>query len=378
MTQREEGTLPSAALTRRSLMQRAGSLAGFALAPGLLAACGEEIGGGALGGDPVDADTSRWPKITSEEVVVAGFGGLTYRTRHRILFDGFTDASGATVVDAPWDYGKFVAMLDSANPEWDMIDFDGFSMVGLLDAGSKFAKLEPWVRRCDLVDEAYRDYAGGSYAYSVVLGRSDEVGRPFGWKDLFDTRRFPGKRAFPRVIYAGTLELALLADGVPRDQVQPVDFERAFRKLDTIKDDLLFYDSYAQGQQFMIQNSASMIVTANSRTEQLKHQGGFDYTFEDAILYPWGAFPMPAKLPHRDAANALIDWMSAPVSQAAVARRLLLGPTVSTAFKSLSDEELAKTPNSPANRKRAFVIDTAKAAEQDADYAKRYSDWVAA
>jgi putative spermidine/putrescine transport system substrate-binding protein len=369
--------MPGAELTRRSLIHRAASMAGLALVPGFLAACGEEIGGGVLGGEPVHADTSRWPDITSEQVVVAGFGGLTYETRHRILFDSFSEESGAKVVDAPWDYGKFVAMLESPHPEWDMIDFDGFSMVGLLEAGSKLAKLEPWVRRCDLVDEAYRDYAAGSYAYSVVLGWSDEVGRPNGWRDLFDTRRFAGKRAFPKSIYAGTLELALLADGVPRDEVQPVDFERAFRKLDTIKDDLLFYDSYGQGQQFMIQNSASMIVTANSRTEQLKHQGGFDYTFQDAILYPWGAFPMPAKLPHRDAANALIDWMSAPESQAAVASRLLLGPTVSAAFRSLSDGELAQTPNSPANRERSFTIDTTKAAEQDAEYAKRYSDWVA-
>ena len=102
--------------------------------------------------------------------MLAGFGGLTYQVRRRVEFDPFTEASGAKVVDAPWDYGKFVAMLDSPKPEWDMIDFDGFSMVGLLESGSKLAKLEPWVRRCDMVDEAYRDYAAGSYAYSVVLG----------------------------------------------------------------------------------------------------------------------------------------------------------------------------------------------------------------
>ena len=374
-------TSSGAEVTRRAFLHRAAALTGVALTPGLLAACGGDDSESAGGGGAESAgkpDTSKWPDITSKEVVLAGFGGLTYQVRHRVEFDPFTEASGAKVVDAPWDYGKFVAMLDSPKPEWDMIDFDGFSMVGLLESGSKLAKLEPWVRRCDMVDEAYRDYAAGSYAYSVVLGYSTKAGKPATWADFFDTKKFPGKRAFPKSIYAGTLELALLADGVPKDEIQPVDFERAFKKLDTIKGDLLFYDSYAQGQQFITQGSASMIATANSRTDQLKQQGDFDYTFRDAILYPWGAFPMPAKLQHADAANALIDWMSAPEMQIEIARQLLLGPNVTAAFDQLNDEELAKTPNSPQNRELSYTIKTKQAAKQDADYAKQYADWVAA
>jgi spermidine/putrescine-binding protein len=121
-----------------------------------------------------------------------------------------------------------------------------------------------------------------------------------------------------------------------------------------------------------------MIVTANSRAQQLKDQGGFDYTFQDAILYPWGAFPIPANAPHLDAANALLDYMSTPESQAEVARQLHLGPIVSAAIDQLSEEELAQTPNSPAVRETSFTIDTAAAAKQDADYAQRYADWVAA
>jgi putative spermidine/putrescine transport system substrate-binding protein len=372
--------MSDAELTRRALLSRAAAITGVAFAPGLLAACGggSTTGGGsgtASGGAP---DTSKWPKIASKEVILAGFGGLTYQVRHQIEFSPFTAKSGATVVDAPWDYGKFVAMLKSNSPEWDMIDFDGFSTVGLLESGAKLAKLEPWVRRCDLVDKAYQDYAAGSYAYSVVMGWTDKAGgTPQNWADFFDTKKFPGKRAFPKSIYAGTLELALLAEGVPKEQIQPIDFKRAFAKLDTIKGDLLFYDSYAQGQQFITQGSATMIATANSRCEQLKSQGGFDYTFQDAILYPWGAFPMPANLPHRDAANALIDWMSAPQMQAAVAKQLLLGPNVSEAFTSLTKAELAKTPNAPENRARSYTIKTQQAAKQDADYATKYADWFA-
>lgn len=367
--------MPRADITRRTLIRRAAGLGALAVAPWALAACGDD--GEATAGDASEPRTD-WPPIKSKEVVIAGFGGITYQVRRQVQFDKFTELSGAKVVEAPWDYGKFLAMLDSSRPEWDMIDFDGFSTVGLLDGGAKLAKLEPWVRRCDLVDAEYRDYAAGSYAYSVVLGWTDKAGEVGSWADFFDTARLPGKRAFPKSIYAGTLELALLADGVAREQIYPLDFDRAFKKLDTIKGSLLFYDSYGQGQQFITQGSATMIVTANSRAQQLKQQGGFDYTFKDAILYPWGAFPVPADAPHLDAANALIDYMSSPEIQAEVARQLRLGPIVSAAFDRLSEEELAQTPNAPAAREASFTIDTKVAAKQDADYAKRYADWVAA
>lgn len=365
--------------SRRILLQRAAGLGALAIAPAILAACGSD----SANAPSASADSDRpkgWPdEFESNEVVFATFGGLTYEVIRRISLDPFTEISGVKVIETPWDYGKFVAMVDSKNPEWDMIDFDGFSTVGLLQSGVKLSKLEPWVRRSDLVDAKYRDYASGCYSYSTALGWSTKLeSEPSSWQDFFDTEKFPGKRAFPKSVYAGTAEIALMADGVSKSKMYPLDFDRAFRKLSSIKDHLLFYDSLAQGQQFMTQGSAVMLVAPNSRCEQLKQQASdFDYTLNDAVLYPWGAFPMPEHLRNRDATNALIDWMAAPTRQAAVARDLALGPTVSEAFDLLNEEELARTPNSPENRKRALVVNTEIAAKQDGEYATRYSDWVA-
>jgi putative spermidine/putrescine transport system substrate-binding protein len=327
----------------------------------------------------VPTDVSKnWPKLTSKQVVVAGFGGETYQIRQNIDFDPFTKLSGVNVVQASWDYGKFLAMVNAANADWDMIDFDGYSTVGLIDAGTPPAKLANWVRRCDLVDKAYQDYAAGSYAYSVVMGWSKSLDQtPANWADFFNTAKFPGKRAFPKTIYAGTAEIALLADGVSKDKIYPLDFDRAFAKLDTIKKDLVFYDSYAQGQQYMVQGSASMIATANSRMIELQSNGqDVDFTYQDAILYPWGAFAMPEHGPDPDAANALIDFLSTPQQQAAVAKNLFLGPTVSAAFGLLSDDEKSKQPNSDENKAKALTINTTVAAKQDAEYVKRFTAWL--
>jgi putative spermidine/putrescine transport system substrate-binding protein len=366
---------------RRSFLKLALAGAGVVAAPNMLAACGgasttTTSEGGATGDAPegIDAD---WPEITSTQVVLSGFGGETYDIRRDLIFTPFTELSGAEVVEAPWDYGKYLNMVAASKPEWDMIDFDGFSVVGLINAGTPPAKLADWVRRCDLVDPDYQDYCAGSYAYSVVLGWSTQIDEPPNtWADFFDTGKFPGMRAFPKSIYAGTVELALMADGVPADELYPLDFDRAFAKLDTIKDDLLFYDSYAQGQQYVGQNSVSMIATANSRMIQDRDMGVGDFTYEQAILYPWGGFPQTQNAPDADAANALVDYMSHPTVQADVARRLYLGPIVSEAFDALTDDELAMMPNSDENRGKAAVVDTKAAAEADAEYVERFFAWV--
>ena len=44
----------------------------------------------------------------------------------------------------------------------------------------------------------------------------------------------------------------------------------------------------------------------------------------------------------------------------------------------LTPDELLKMPNSPANRAIAYMTKSASAAKQDAEYGKRYADWVAA
>lgn len=371
------------ATSRRNFLKLALAGTGALTAPGLLSACGGSTttsGGGTSSGNgftlPKDIDAN-WPKITSKEVVLAGFGGETYQTRHDLIFDPFTELSGATVVDAPWDYGKYLNMVDAPSPEWDAIDFDGYSVVGLIQAGTAPAKLADWVRRCDLVDEKFQDYAAGSYAYSVVMGWSSSLeGTPQTWVDFFDTEKFPGKRAFPKSIYAGTVEIALMADGLGKDDLYPLDFDRAFAKLDELKKDLVFYDSYAQGQQLMVQGSASMMATANSRMIQLQKQGRGDFTYEQAVLYPWGAFPITQNAPHADAMNALIDTQSHPAVQAEIARALYLGPTVSEAFDLLDKDELTLQPNSEENRAKAAVLNTEVAAEQDAEYVERFFDWV--
>ena len=66
------------------------------------------------------------------------------------------------------------------------------------------------------------------------------------------------------------LEWALIADGVPRNQVYETlatdeGQARAFAKLDTIRDDLVWYDSWSQAPQLLNDGGAVMVQSANGR-----------------------------------------------------------------------------------------------------------------
>ncbi|WP_328365015.1 extracellular solute-binding protein [Streptomyces sp. NBC_00445] len=377
---------PLNSASRRRFLTRALWATGGALAgPALLSACGSDSDTGS-GGDkagsataPADVD-AKWPRIRSRQVVVAGFGGETYDIRQEQCFDPYSEVSGARVVQAAWDYGKFLSMLESSSPAWDLIDFDGYSVAGLIEAGTAPGRLADWVRRCDLVPKAYQDYCAGGYAWSQVMGWSTELdATPTGWADFFDTRKFPGKRAFPKSLYMGAMELALLADGVPKDKIYPLDFDRATAKLDELKPHMIFYDTYAQGQQYMAQGSASMIATSSARMIQLKNDGKpADFTFQDAMLYPWSAFTMPQKPQNADAVNALLDYMSTPEQQALIAKKIYLGPTVSKALDLLSDKELALTPSAPDNVAKQLSVDVDYLGTTDATYVEKFTSWVGA
>ena len=90
----------------------------------------------------------------------------------------------------------------------------------------------------------YSDYCAGADIFSVVAAFNTETfgeNGPRSWADFYDVEKFPGTRAMRNRVDA-QLETALLADGVPMDQVYDVlDSEEGIeRALDKIRSCLLY------------------------------------------------------------------------------------------------------------------------------------------
>jgi putative spermidine/putrescine transport system substrate-binding protein len=110
--------------------------------------------------------------------------------------------------------------------------------------------------------------------YGVVLAYNTDktAGQvPAGWADFFDTAKFPGKRGMWDYSEGGIFEVALMADGVKPTELYPLDLERATKKLDTIKNDLVFWGSGAESQELIGSGEVAMTLIWNGRGWSAKH-----------------------------------------------------------------------------------------------------------
>ncbi len=97
---------------------------------------------------------------------------------------------------------------------------------------------------------------------------------PKSWADFWDVQKFPGRRAFHKHPI-DMLEIALLADGVPKDKIYPIDMDRAFKKLDEIKPHVqVWWTGGAQTTQMLQSGEVDMLPTWNGRAQVVIDAGG--------------------------------------------------------------------------------------------------------
>lgn len=349
--------------SRRIRLTRAIALgACMTLGAPLLAACGSGSDSGSGG----------------RQVVVADYGGVTDEGYKAAYFKDFTQQTGIKVVTASADMARYIAMAKAGTSQWDTIDADGFAVVDMTDRGL-LQKLPDSVPRSDTVSGKYRDYSAGGYTQSFVLAyrKSAFKTAPTSWADVWDTKKFPGKRGWPNY-YIGTAEAALLADGVQASGLYPLDFDRAFAKLDKLKSSLTIYDSYAAVTQGLQAGSVDMALLPNGRAAVLaKDDPDIAIMWEQNIFYPWSGFTIPKGAPNAEGMAKLLTYMQDPKRQAAFAEKTYYGPTLKAAYDLIDPKVAAELPGTPEHKALAVTVDTPALAAQTDEYIKRYSAWVA-
>jgi putative spermidine/putrescine transport system substrate-binding protein len=183
----------------------------------------------------------------------------------------------------------------------------------------------------------YNNYSVPQALWSLVITwRTDKFGgdRPTKWADLWDLKRFPGRRIFDSsIVDDGTLEAALLADGVPAHKLYPLDVDRALKKLGEIKSHILWFNSGSQMVQYFQQGQGTIGTGWDGRMFLLKHQGvPVEYTFNQALMQ-WTDFCVPKGAPHADAAMKLLNFATNPVQQANMGKHIAYGPVTPSAFQ---------------------------------------------
>jgi putative spermidine/putrescine transport system substrate-binding protein len=188
------------------------------------------------------------------------------------------------------------------------------------------------------------DFSVGSFYYSFVIGCNKDAVKecPKTWADLFDTAKFPGKRAFYKWSAPGVIEAALLADGVPADKLYPLDLDRAFKKLDTIKGDIIWWDSGAQSQQLLASAEAGFGSFWNGRLTALAATGVTVETSWTNNITAADSLVVPKGTKNKEAAMKFIAHATDAASQASFATATGYAP-VNLGSTELMDGALRQT-----------------------------------
>ena len=226
---------------------------------------------------------------------------------------------------------------------------------------------------------------GSVISATVMVYREDTFGetasKPSSAADLFDLTRFPGSRALrrtPRV----NLEWALLADGVPADQLYSVldtdaGLDRAFAKLDTIRDSIVWWRDAEEPFEFLDTYRVAIASAFNGRVFARQTIWGepVEPVWSSAV-WALNYWAMPANAPNPQAAKEFLTLASSPEHQALQANQIAYSPPRRSAVGLIDPAVQPLLPTAPSNIDQSIQSDDAWWARNGNRVEARFEQWL--
>ena len=275
--------------------------------------------------------------------------------------------------------GSIIAQHESGRPTWDIVDADPFSAETL----GKRGMIEPI--DYDVVDRGKMregfgwEHSASTYFYSYIIAydaRRFGDNPPTGMADFFDVDKFPGPRAM-RKNPVDTLEIALMADGVPHDQLYPLDLDRAFAKLDTLKPHIAnWWTSPVQAVELIVNGDVNMVpVWANFPVAAIENGAPLGLNWRNNI-FGVDMFTILKGSDNVEACREFIKFCVQAEQQAGVASQVAIAPTNPEAYKLIPEDRARLLASSPENAKDAVEISNDFwSANRDA-ISDRFNEWL--
>ncbi|RWP83473.1 MAG: ABC transporter substrate-binding protein [Mesorhizobium sp.] len=326
----------------------------------------------------------------ADDLTIATYGGSFEDALRAEVYEPFTKATGINILPDvhTGDIGKVRAMVTAGTYNWQLAEAESVTAA----VGCQQDLLERFdLSRLNLTD---KDFVPGSLiecgipdvVYSVNFAydtnQVPEPG-PKSWADFWDVKKWPGKRAM-RKSPNGTLEFALLADGVPMDKVYevlgtPEGVDRAFASLSKLKPNIVWWETGAQSLQLLADKEVAMTVSWNGRLYSAAHTEG-----QKQIKTVWNQFRWetsmwirPKGAPNAESSYKFLQYATKPEVIAGITKHIAYSPAIVAAEKHIKPEVNAELPTSSKNVKGGFPMDVQFWVDHQEDLAQRFNNWVA-
>jgi putative spermidine/putrescine transport system substrate-binding protein len=271
--------------------------------------------------------------LAGKTLIFASLGGNYQAAEVSAFTTPFMAETGATVTSLEsFDTAKFVDSINAGAPIADVVDTDT-TVAADLCAKGLLAKVDKSIVDLSKVDQSMISSECGvpiiRYGFGIFYNTSKFSTAPTGCKDFFDTTNFPGTRgvwsgAFPNQL----LECALIADGVAPDALYPLDLNRAFAKIASIKSSLKFWGSGAESLSMMTSQEADMVMAWTGRGYAAIATQGAPYALvPNDIFVLSDDLMVPKNAADLKTAWTLVNYMLTPANQVELAKLIPYSPS---------------------------------------------------
>jgi putative spermidine/putrescine transport system substrate-binding protein len=286
------------------------------------------------------------------DLTVVSHGGANKDAQVAAFYKSYEAEHGTRIIAGEFngELAKIKVMVDTASVSWDVVEMELPELARACDEGllEEFS-VDPQLA-AQLLPGAAQTCGVGFFVWSTVLAyNADKLqGTPQGWADFWDLKKFPGKRGLRKgAMY--TMEFALLADGVPNQEVYqvlgtPEGQDRAFRKLDQIKSSIQWWEAGAQPPQYLASGDVVMSSAYSGRISAVQAQSNLRIVW-DGGLYDMDAWAIPRGAKNRAESLKFITHSLQPQQQKAYAEHIAYAPVNQQANALLGEQRLNVLPD---------------------------------
>ena len=302
----------------------------------------------------------------SNVVIMQDPGGGYGDALRKVMYDPFEKATGVKVVTVQEARSgpRIKAQGEAGKAQWDLtfiFDQETKLLGDCCLADIDYTKLsEPAQKTLAAMPDNLKRKKGVALqviGVGIVYNKDKFKGAnvPTSWADFWDVKKFPGRRcmpAWPRFVF----EAALMADGVDKSQIYPIDMERALKKVKEIKPHIAkWWTTSAQPPQLLLDGEADMCMAYTGSMSKLALEGApIDLTFNQGFIY-YDFFSIPKGAPNYDNALKLLSWRLDPVRAAQLTSTFPVALPSPVVFEAATDKKVSRYwANNPDNVSKAI------------------------
>ncbi|MEO0567878.1 MAG: extracellular solute-binding protein [Pseudomonadota bacterium] len=341
----------------------------------------------------------------AEDMTIVSWGGAYTKSQQRAYHEPYSAKTGVNIINddsAAEAVAKLRAMNEAGNVTWDVVDVVAADAIRLCDEGLAM-EIDPDTMLADAPDgtKASEDFGDllvsdcfiPQIVYSTTFGyRTDLVGDtpPTDVCAVFDTETYPGKRSLEKRPI-NNMEWALLCDGVAKADVYEVlataeGQDQALAKLDTIKDDVIWWSAGADTPQLLADGEVIMGSTYNGRLfSVIEEQKQPVAMLWDAQVFDLDGWIIPTGLSEERTKRALdyVKFATDTQRLADQAKYISYGPARASSaplvgkHADLGIDMAPHMPTDPNNAKNTFLYNYEFWADFRDDIDAKFQAWLA-